>query len=192
MMIGYRIASLLLAAVLAGGTAHAQTADTPKPTWAELSAAQKSALQPLSGEWDKMDAARKQKWLDIGKRFAAMGPDEQQRLHQRMREWLAMTPEQRRQARENYTLSKKLDKSDKAAKWDEYQQLPEEQKRKLAAAAPKKNQLTNLPPKAQADARPAAPKRAAAPANAPAPAPASAPASAPAPASAQVPAPNAK
>lgn len=160
------LAALLLSAILASSSLRAQTADTAKPTWSELSTAQKSALQPLSGEWDKMDTARKQKWLEIGNRFAAMGPDEQQRLHERMRAWLAMTPEQRRQARENYTLSKKLDKSEKSAKWDEYQQLPEEEKRKLAAAAAKKNQVTNLPPKSQTDARPA---QKSAPAPAPAP-----------------------
>jgi hypothetical protein len=158
------IAGVLLAACLAAGAAHAQGADGAKPLWSELSPAQKSALQPLSGEWDKMDEARKQKWLEIGNRFAAMKPEEQQRMHERMREWLTLTPEQRRQARENYFLSKKLDKSQKSASWDEYQQLPEEEKRKLAAAAAKKNQVTNLPPKSQADARPAPPKPAPAPA----------------------------
>lgn len=146
---------LLLAAALSAGGVHAQSADAAKPTWGELSAAQKSALQPLSAEWDKLDLARKQKWLEIGNRFAAMGPDEQQRLHERMRAWLAMTPEQRRQARENYTLSKQVDKSQKSAKWDEYQQLSDEEKKKLAAGAAKKNPVTNLPPKAEAKARPA-------------------------------------
>ena len=128
---------------------------TVKPLWQELTPAQKAALVPLQAEWDKMDSVRKQKWLDIGNRFAGMKPDEQQRVHERMREWVKLTPEQRRQARENYTLTKKIDKSAKSAKWDEYQQLPDEEKKKLAAAAAaaKKPQVTNLPPKAQPDTR---------------------------------------
>lgn len=139
------LACLLLVAALVGSHAQAQSAAPEKPLWAELSGPQKAALAPLSAEWDKMDAARKQKWLEIGNRFAAMGPDEQGRVHERMREWLTLTPEQRRQARENFVQSKKLDKSQKSAKWDAYQQLPEEEKRKLAAEAAKKNQQAKPP-----------------------------------------------
>lgn len=121
-----------------------------KPLWKDLSASQQLALQPLASEWDGMDAVRKQKWIDISNRFASLKPNEQQRVHERMRDWLKLTPEERRKARENYTLSKELGKNQKASKWEQYQQLPEEEKRKLAAdAANKKQKITNLPPKAQ-------------------------------------------
>jgi hypothetical protein len=127
----------------------APAASVTKPVWKELSKPQQVALEPLQGEWDRMDALRKQKWLEIGNRFASMKPDEQLRVHERMRDWLKLTPEERRVARENYTLSKKLDKGQKSAKWEQYQQLPEAEKRKLAADAATKKHVTNLPPKSQ-------------------------------------------
>jgi membrane protein involved in colicin uptake len=116
------------------------------PSWAELSPAQQQGLAPLEGEWDKMDSFRKNKWLAIGNKFDKMKPEEQQRLHERMREWVKLTPEQRRMARENYARVKKLNPDQKSARWQQYQQLPEEQKKKLAAdAAARKHGATVLP-----------------------------------------------
>ncbi len=129
--------------------AAALAASLVKPLWSELSRPQQVALEPLRGEWDQMDALRKQKWLELANRYSSMKPDEQLRVQERMRAWTKLTPEERRVARENYTLSKKLDKSQKSAKWEQYQQLPEEEKRKLAADAAAKKQVTNLPPKSQ-------------------------------------------
>ena len=132
-----------------------------KPLWASLTPAQKAALEPLNGEWDRMDATRKQKWLDIANRFGTMKPDEQARVHEKMREWVKMTPDERRVVRENYTRAKKLDVTQKSEQWEKYQQLPEEQKQKLAAdaalAAKNKKQVTNLPPPNQANVKTVAP-----------------------------------
>ena len=136
-----------------------------KPLWVSLSPAQKTALEPLVGEWDRMEAPRKQKWLEIANRFASMKPDEQARVHEKMREWVKMTPDERRLVRENYTKAKKLDVTQKSEQWEKYQQLPEEQKQKLAAEAAKsKKQLTNLPPPAQAGVKPLPPIKHAQPA----------------------------
>ncbi|MBC7686269.1 MAG: DUF3106 domain-containing protein [Bdellovibrionales bacterium] len=155
-------AGLVLGAVMGSGNAAAQTppagaapAAQPaapiaaKPLWKDLSKAQQLALDPLRAEWDQLDATRKQKWLEIANRYSSMKADEQQRVQERMRAWLKLTPEERRLARENYTLSKKIDKGQKSAQWEQYQALPEEEKRKLAAEAALKKQVTNLPPKAQ-------------------------------------------
>ena len=125
------------------------SARVDKPLWKDLSPPQQVALDPLKGEWDHMEGVRKQKWLDIANRYSSMNPDEQQRIQEKMRAWIKLTPEQRRVARENYTLSKKIDKSQKSAQWEQYKQLPEEEKRKLAADAAAKKQVTNLPLKAQ-------------------------------------------
>lgn len=134
---------------------HAHKA-APKPMtksshWTELSPAQQQALAPLAAEWDKIDDVRKKKWLEIGDKYASMKPDEQQRLQERMREWAKLTPEQRRIARESYVRAKKLNRDQRTAKWQEYQQLPEEQKKKLAADAANKKHVANLPaPKSKA------------------------------------------
>lgn len=119
-----------------------------KPLWADLTPAQQQALAPLASEWDRLDAFRKNKWLAIGNKFAGMKPDEQQRVQERMRDWVALTPEQRRVARESYARAKKLNPDQKSAHWEQYQQLPEEQKKKLAEGAAAKKPVANLPPPA--------------------------------------------
>lgn len=115
------------------------------PTWAELNPAQQRALAPLAADWDKLESFRKKKWLEIGNKFAAMTPDEQARIQERMREWAKLTPEQRRVARDSYARTKKLNREQKSAKWEQYQHLPEEQKKKLAADAAAKKPVANLP-----------------------------------------------
>ena len=115
------------------------------PAWKDLSAMQQQALSPLAPEWDKLDTAHKSKWLALIKKFVSMKPDEQARVQERMRAWVALTPEQRRVARESYARTKKLNTDQKSAQWEQYQQLPEEQKKKLAAEAAR-NKVATPPP----------------------------------------------
>jgi translation initiation factor 1 (eIF-1/SUI1) len=115
------------------------------PSWRELTPAQQKALAPLVNEWKNFGPARKSKWLQIADKYASMTTEEQHRLQEKMRDWVKMSPEERRIARENYTNSKKITKVEKTEKWQQYQQLPEEQKKKLAADATVKKQVANLP-----------------------------------------------
>lgn len=123
-----------------------------KPTWSELTPAQQHALAPLAGEWKKMEFNSKEKWLVIGNKFAAMSPAEQERMQERMRDWVKLTPMQRRSVRESYTRAKKLDADKRSAQWKEYQQLSDEQKKKLSQAKLPKH-VAALPP-TQAKAAP--------------------------------------
>lgn len=205
----------------AGHAAPAKPKTLDKPLWRDLTPAQQAALDPLSGEWDQMDGVRKRKWLELSNRFSSMKPEEQQRVHERMREWVKLTPAQRKLARDTYTRTKKLAPNEKTATWESYQQLPEEQKQKLAAAeaarkaaaaqpGPRpgavqhkgatacpagtvKNQVSATPPCVAATARVTAAGQVAAPAQAPmaAPSAAAAPPST-TPAAPAVPAPNAQ
>ena len=50
-----------------------------------------------------------------------------------MREWAALSPQQRSVARLNYADAKQLLQDDKKAKWEAYQALSPEAKQKLAA-----------------------------------------------------------
>lgn len=120
-----------------------------KPYWTELTPAQQYALAPLASEWDKLDGLRKKKWLEVGNKFVSMNPDERQRVQERMREWVKLTPDQRRVVRENYTRAKKINPDQKSAQWEQYQQLPEDQKIKLAADTAAKKQIANLPSSSQ-------------------------------------------
>ena len=122
------------------------TAAVTKPRWTDLSPAQQQALAPLAGEWDSLEAVRKNKWLAIANKFPGMTQEEQQRIQERMRDWVKLTPEQRRLARENYVRAKKLKPDQKSAQWEQYQQLPDEEKKKLAADAAAKKKVATLPP----------------------------------------------
>lgn len=119
-----------------GGAPVAETAaDAANPlSWSRLTRQQREALAPLASEWDRFSDERKRKWMKIASRYPKMRPEEQKRLHSRMAEWIRMTPEQRRVARENYQLSKELSAQARENAWTAYQQLPEELKKKLAAA----------------------------------------------------------
>jgi Protein of unknown function (DUF3106) len=113
--------------------------------WKELTPTQQQALAPLAMEWDKMGPIRKTKWLQITSNFPKMRPDEQLRIQDKMREWTKLTPDQRQVARENYNRAKKIDPNHKSEKWQEYQILPTEQKKKLAENVVPKKQPSNLP-----------------------------------------------
>ena len=156
----------------APGGRHAAGHGAPKaverPVWSELSQSQQEALQPLASEWDTFEHLRKQKYLNMAKLYSSMTADEQQRMHEKMRDWIKMTPAQREVVRENYTRSKKIESSNKSAQWEQYQQLPEEQKQKLAAEAAVKKRVVNLPSPSQAKVKPIAPIKSAAAPSAPA------------------------
>lgn len=126
--------------------APVKPAPLAKPLWTELNPEQQQALAPLAADWDKLDGARKKKWIELTKRYASLTPEQQARMHERMRDWAKLTPEQRRVARESYSRTKRLEPDQKTAQWEEYQQLPDEQKKKLADEAVARKRVTNLPP----------------------------------------------
>jgi hypothetical protein len=116
--------------------------------WGSLSPIQQQALGPLSGSWNTLTPDRQQKWLAFAGKYQKMSPADQQRAQQKMDTWIKLTPEQRLAARENYIRSNKLQPDQRAQKWQEYQQLSDEQKAQLASRA-KKPLITNLPTPAE-------------------------------------------
>ena len=133
------------------GTSGAQGRTSgDKPAWRTLTPAQQRALQPLQGEWDAMDGVRRQRWLQLASRFGAMKPEEQQRMHERMRAWVKLTPAQRELARETYSRTRKIAPDQKAASWESYLQLPDEEKRKLATSAATRKAPSVVPSQANA------------------------------------------
>ncbi|WP_240788750.1 DUF3106 domain-containing protein [Ramlibacter henchirensis] len=118
----------------AQGTRVAQ-APGAGPAWNELSPQQRVALQPLAGTWATLTEPHKRKWIALSRNYAGMSPQEQAKLHSRMSEWAALSPQQRTQARLNFGQTQGVSPDDKKAKWEAYQALSEEEKRKLAAGA---------------------------------------------------------
>ena len=112
-----------------------------QPNWDQLSAEQRSVLQPLAKDWPTMESYRRKKWLGIAQRYSTMSAEEKLRVDQRMKDWASLSPEQRSQARANYKSLKQVTpdhKEDIKRKWEEYSQLPAEQRAQLKAEASRK------------------------------------------------------
>lgn len=181
--------SILVATMLAGWPAHparaqaapaaavTAAASTAKPTasrvssgprWSDLNATQRQALEPLAAQWDTISEGQKRKWIALAGNFNRLPPAEQAKLHSRMIEWLALSPRQRADARLNFGETQQLSADEKKAKWEAYQALPDEEKRRLAASGAKRlpttaaairpvpaDKLASVPRNASSDTRPA-------------------------------------
>jgi Protein of unknown function (DUF3106) len=134
---------LSIAVLLVGALAGAQTAPLAasktapslpgRPLWMDLTESQQQALAPLTQLWPTMTEPHKRKWLAVSQNFGQLTADEQATVQGRMREWAALSPQQRAAARLNYADAKQLLQEDKKAKWEAYQALSPEAKQKLAA-----------------------------------------------------------
>lgn len=102
------------------------------PAWSELTASQKAALAPLSSSWTGMSEGHKRKWIALSANHANLQPAEQAKLHERMTEWSALSPQQRAQARLNFGQAQSVPAEEKKAKWDAYQALSPEERKSLA------------------------------------------------------------
>ena len=107
-----------------------------RPLWLELTPAQQLALQPLHGHWNGLSDAQKRKWLVLSKNYPNMASAEQAKLQARMTEWVALSAQQRTQARLNYVQAKAISPTEKQEKWQAYQALSPEEKNKLARTQP--------------------------------------------------------
>lgn len=155
-------------------SAQAAAASTPAaaaaegPAWSALSPLQQWALRPLQGDWPGIDAAGKQKWLEIAARFPSMRPPERELVQERMTEWARLSPAQRGQVRLQFQEARRIPPEQRQARWDAYLALPPEERAALAkksrtvppapnpaAAAVLPNQKVNV---VNAPSKPANPK----------------------------------
>lgn len=107
-----------------------------QPQWHELSAGQRTALAPLSEDWDLLSDNRRLKWLGIAKRYAQMAAFEQARLQDRMREWASLSPTERQLARDQYLRLRAASDEQRQEiehQWEAYQALPTEERERLRA-----------------------------------------------------------
>jgi hypothetical protein len=117
--------------------------ESNKPLWKELSSKEQIALGPLIANWDGMAGGQKSKWLSVAKDFDKLPASQQAKMHTRMTEWTALSPQQRAAARMNFAQNREstdgLTPEQRKVQWDAYQLLSPEEKRKLAESAPKTN-----------------------------------------------------
>ncbi len=122
---------------------HSQTLTPPYPNGVAQAGRASSA---------RVAAAPKPKWLALSQNFPKLSAPEQAKLHSRMSEWVALSPQQRTAARLNFGETQQISPDDKKAKWEAYQALSPEEKRKLAAGAAK-------PPATAAAVKPVTPEK---------------------------------
>ncbi|EHR71824.1 Protein of unknown function (DUF3106) [Burkholderiales bacterium JOSHI_001] len=133
------LAGVALMAGLAGSAFTARAQDTATavlskaegPSWQSLSLAQRTALAPMERDWAGIDATRKAKWLEVAARFYSLPKPEQQRIQERMRAWVAMSPQQRGRARLTFQESRQLAPQERQERWEAYQNLPPERRAAL-------------------------------------------------------------
>ncbi len=113
-----------------------QTDISLKPYWQDLTLAQQQALTPLSQLWPSMTQPHKRKWLAIAQNFPQLSNEEKSVVQGRMREWAALSAQQRSMARLNFADVKQLPQDEKRTKWEAYQALSPEAKQKLATQQP--------------------------------------------------------
>ncbi|XAH21507.1 DUF3106 domain-containing protein [Xylophilus sp. GW821-FHT01B05] len=117
---------------LSGKTAAANRTPS-RAEFSSLTHGQRQALAPLAPHWGGMSDTQRRKWIAISQNFESLSEPEQIRLHVRMSEWAALSNQQRAQARLNFAETSKLAPDQKKERWEAYQALSEEERKKLAS-----------------------------------------------------------
>lgn len=111
---------------------------SPAIAWNTLSADQKLALAPLESSWVQLSPGHQRKWIALSANHPQMTPDEKDKLQARMVQWSTLSPKEREQARLNFAHTKKIPTDGRAATWETYQALSDDEKKAFAQSAPKK------------------------------------------------------
>ena len=121
-------------------TATAKPTSSSRPHWRDLTAQQQQALNPLAAHWDGLSESQKRKWIVISRNQGKLSPQERAVQHSRMTEWAGLSRQQREQARFNFDEVKQVPAAERKAKWEAYQALSDDEKRRLADSAAKRPQ----------------------------------------------------
>ncbi|AGX86262.1 hypothetical protein Cenrod_0128 [Candidatus Symbiobacter mobilis CR] len=109
--------------------------------WASLTPEQRVALRPLAAVWKDLGSVQRRKWITLGSHFAQMTPEEQAKLHARMTQWVALTPQQREDARRRYAqVRRTMPAAQRSELWATYQALSPEEKQRFAKQFAQKSQ----------------------------------------------------
>ncbi|MGJ7578639.1 DUF3106 domain-containing protein [Variovorax sp. RHLX14] len=121
-------------------TGSAKPAPSSRPHWRDLTAQQQQTLNPLAASWDDLSESQKRKWIVISRNQGKLSPEESAVQHSRMTEWAGLSRQQREQARFNFDEVKQVPAAERKAKWEVYQALSDDEKRRLADSAAKRPQ----------------------------------------------------
>jgi hypothetical protein len=71
------------------------------PLWHELTAQQRQILTPVASEWNGFSGPKKQRLLNVAKRYPDMSPAEQLKIQARLPHWTELPQTTRDEARNN-------------------------------------------------------------------------------------------
>ncbi len=153
------VAGVATTAALAIGTVGAQTANQPaprqaasgastapeatkppqrtslvplvKPLWSSLAEGERKLLEPFAEQWNTWSAAEKRVWVSLAGRFPKLAPAEQAKAKERIAEWAALSPAERKQARANYRLARQMSSEERVTQWQRYEEMTPAQQRVL-------------------------------------------------------------
>ena len=128
--------------MLAVPVAHA--AETGS-AWAQLTAQEQQALQPLEGLWSTIGPDRRLKWREVAARFPTLSADERNRIRERMVDWAKLSQSERAAARIGFEQAKTVPPEKRQAGWEAYRALPEDQRKALATQATQAAQRSTQP-----------------------------------------------
>ena len=102
------------------------------PLWSALSGEERRVLAPFEKQWNSWPVEEKKAWVLVARtRYPGMSEAERLAWHQRIEQWAALTPEQRRNARLNYRLIRRLPATQQAEEVRRFQSLTPEQRQVL-------------------------------------------------------------
>ena len=114
----------------------AMVASDDGPQWKTLSPQQQKYLAPLATDWARLEPTQRYKWVEMAQRMAKMPEGERERIQARMADWANMSPNDRAQARLRFLQARRTEPANRSTRWEDYQALPGDQKKQLAARAP--------------------------------------------------------
>lgn len=115
--------------------AHAQVPGLAGKSWDSLSPSQREVLAPLASQWPQMDASSRDTWALLAQRYPKLDAAEQARLAERMRDWAALSPQERQRVHQGFLAAQRVGAAERQAKWEQYQALSPEQRQALQERA---------------------------------------------------------
>jgi Protein of unknown function (DUF3106) len=138
---------LSLTVLLLGAlAAQAQVPGLAGKPWDSLSAAQREVLAPLSSQWTQMDASSRDTWALLAQRYPKLDAAEQARLRERMRDWAALSPQERQRVHQGFLAAQRVGAAERQARWEQYQALSPEQRQAFQERAARRQALSASAP----------------------------------------------
>ncbi|MEZ5660493.1 MAG: DUF3106 domain-containing protein [Burkholderiaceae bacterium] len=119
-----------LIALLGPGALPARADDGP---WQALNESQRTVLAPFRAEWSRWPLQEREIWIRLADQVPRLDTEQRGHALARIREWAALSPDERSVARRNFQLARTLGRDDRIRQWERYNSMTPEQRSILRA-----------------------------------------------------------